>query len=145
MKRSFSRSLAILATAIILTACSTSVTSPLSQKVGDITGTWTFTENKCTDIYRFRSDGTFSSKSGDETLDGKYVSERMLAGDPTRLKVVRSIAKDNLGKDCTGSTKDNGGKSDTRYVRFDSSGNELMVCSTPAVNHCFGPLIRTGD
>lgn len=145
MKLSSCCYLAILAPSIFLAACTTSATMPLSLQVGDITGTWTFAENNCADTYKFRPDGTFSSTSGEEALEGKYVSERVSSADPTRLKVVRTVIKDNLGKDCVGSTKDNSGKSDIRYVKFDSTGNELMVCSTPAVNRCFGPLLRAGN
>jgi hypothetical protein len=128
----------------VLTTCFMSVAalaqSPITES--PILGRWSFTEDGCTDTYHFRKDGTFSSTSGAESRDGRFTIE-LLPGNPNApYKAVRTNLRDNRGKDCVGSSKDDSGTRDTRYLIFNQSKDQMMVCSSPDAQKCFGPLVR---
>lgn len=108
-----------------------------------IVGTWTITntQNNCVDSHTFNADGTYSSTSGAEVLQGTYTITPPT--DPQgRFKVVRTIHHDNGGKDCDGGSEDDGGKVDTRYIMFHPEEHQMAVCFEPTSDECFGPLTR---
>jgi hypothetical protein len=130
------RSLPIPLVPLLLVACSS---SPTSQPSGLI-GKWSLSEGGCTDTYEYRANGTFSGSSGEERLEGRY-SVESLAGGKASLKVVRTVESDNKRVDCSGSTKDQTGSQDTRYLVLDGK-DKFHVCLSPAGERCFGPLVR---
>lgn len=97
--------------------------------------------NGCADTYDYRSDGTFSSSSAEERMVGRYAAE-LSSGTKASLKVLRAVASDNRQADCTGSTKDQSGSQDTRYLVFGTNKNQMQVCFTATGERCFGPLVR---
>ena len=104
-------------------------------------GLWSYTDEGCTDTYLFRKDGTFTSTSGAERLDGRFAIEILPDHVNAPYKVSRTNLRDNLGKDCLGSSKNDVGSKDTRYVMFNASKDKMMVCSSPEGTKCFGPLL----
>ena len=130
------RSLPIALLPLLLVACSSSATSQPS----DLIGKWSFSEGGCTDTYEYRTNGTFSGSSGEERLEGRY-SVESVAGGKASLKVVRTVENDNKRADCSGSTKDQSGSQDTRYLVFGGK-DKFHVCLSAAGERCFGPLIR---
>jgi hypothetical protein len=110
-----------------------------------LTGNWRYIDRVgCGDFYYFRADGTFSSASGLESLEGRYSIESPSELTNGRFKVTRTIAVDNHLADCSGSATDDTGKTDVRYVYFRRDNDELMVCPTAVSKTCFGPLERVG-
>jgi hypothetical protein len=111
-----------------------------------ILGTWKFDmpDGSCSEIYRFRSDGTTIVTSGEEVAESSY-SIAASASKDGFYKWVDTIVKDNGKKDCTGEiTKP--GKAITNFVQFDGSGELLIVCREETAKACFGPLRRVhGD
>lgn len=106
-----------------------------------LVGRWIYVDAlKCTDIYEFRSDGTFSSTSGAEVLDGAYIMDAPDANGIS-YRVLRTINKGNGLRDCAGYVT-KVGRVDTRYVLFKRRFTELVVCPSPTAPECFGPLRR---
>lgn len=107
-----------------------------------IVGTWTFTlpNSKCAETYRFRSDGTTFVTSGEEVAESEY----SITPDPSPsgfYKWVDTVAKVNGKNDCSGASTPVGDKA-TNFVRFDGSGERLVICQTESLDKCFGPLRR---
>ena len=127
-------------TAAILCSCSVAPPAPMETP---LVGKWVYVDAKsCVDTDTFRSDGTFSTTSGKEALEGTYsVEGPPNAGAP--YKVVRTIKSGNGGPDCRSRVSASVGKTDTRYVAFSPQLNEMVVCSSPTTAQCFGPLKRT--
>jgi hypothetical protein len=108
-----------------------------------LVGNWRYIDSAgCGDFYYFRADGSFSSASGLESREGRYSLEPPSELTNGRFKVTRTTTFDNRLVDCGGSTLDDTGKTDVRYVYFSRNNNELMVCPTAVSNTCFGPLAR---
>lgn len=107
-----------------------------------IVGTWTFTVpgTNCSETYSFHPDGTVFATSGEEVAESIYsISAEPSAGG--FYKWVGTITKDNGKKDCSGETTERGQKN-THYIRFDPSGEELVVCQAESLDACFGPVKR---
>ena len=131
--------LVLLFAVAFLCACSVAPPAPMETP---LIGRWVYVDAKsCVDTYTFRSDGTFSSTSGKEALEGSYSVE----GPPSvsaLFKVVRTFNSGNGRPDCRGQVSASVGKTDTRYVAFATQLNEMIVCSSPTTAQCFGPLKR---
>jgi hypothetical protein len=125
---------------VFLCACSVEPPKPMETP---LIGKWVYVGAKsCADTHTFRSDGTFSSTSGTEALEGSYSVE----GPPNvnaPFKVVRTINSGNGRPDCGGKVSTGVGKADTRYVAFSPQLNEMIVCSSPTTAQCLGPFKRT--
>ena len=106
-------------------------------------GKWVYLgENKCIDTYTFRADGTFSSTSGTEALEGSFTIDGPSPMTGARYRVVRTIKSGNDRPDCSGYARVNVGKSDTRYVAFSPRLDQMIVCPSLSASECFGPLTR---
>ena len=126
--------------AAFLSACSV---APPAPKETSLIGKWVYVDAKgCADTYIFRSDGTFSSTSGKEGLEGSFSVEGP-ANVSAPFKVVRTIKSENGRPDCGGRVSASVGKTDTRYVAFAPQLDEIIVCSSPDTSQCFGPFKRT--
>ena len=128
-----------LCVAALATGCATGGRDSASEST--MVGRWSIVSKGCAEQYEFRADGTFSSASRNERLDGRY-SAQEIAGRPASAKVTRSIEKDNLGMDCAGSSQNDTGRQDVRFIVLDTSKNRMQVCGTDAATGCYGPLIR---
>ena len=102
---------------------------------------WTRDTNKCTETYDYRSDGTLFVTSGAEESDSTYtISEKPDANGFFELKgrPVRS----NGAKDCSESAPKGDTGPFTLYIIFHKTEPLHLVCQTPALDHCYGPLRR---
>jgi hypothetical protein len=105
---------------------------------------WTRPENKCTELYDFRADGTVPVTSGAEKTDNTYT----IAPKPDAsgfYRLTMKTLKDYGGKDCTDDASDSAGQETTNYVLFDPTRTMHIVCVEPKVDRCFGPLKRAGQ
>ena len=123
-----------------LCACAGAPPAPTEKS---LIGKWVYVDAKgCADTYTFRSDGTFSSTSGQGALEGSFSVEGPVSVNAP-FKVVRTIKSGNGRPDCGGQVGAGVGKTDTRYVAFAPQLDEIIVCSSPTTSQCFGPLKRT--
>lgn len=107
-----------------------------------ILGTWTYTmpDGKCTETYRFRTDGILLITSGQEVSEVKYeVSAKR--SEKGFYKLENTIVKDNGKKDCSGQTMEVGRKM-TSYVHLETPDDPMAVCTDESLGACFGPLLR---
>ena len=103
--------------------------------------TWTRSENKCTEVYDFRADGTVPVISGAERTENTYtVSPQPDARGFYLLTML--VTKDNGGKDCADDATSNVGQDSTTFVLFEPRRAEFIMCAEPSLNACFGPLRR---
>ena len=73
---------------------------------------WTRTENKCTEVYDFKADGTVPVTSGEEKTENTYrVSPEPDSGGFYQLTL--KVNKDFGGKDCSDSDEDSTGQEST--------------------------------
>ena len=109
-----------------------------------IVGTWRFfvPGGSCTETYRFRADGTSHVTSAEEVAESVFEISHKPSQKGFYLW-VDTIVKDNGKKDCAGQITDVGRKT-TNYIRFDPSGQRLIVCRAESLEACFGPLRRVG-
>jgi hypothetical protein len=127
-------------TTAFLCACSVAPPAPTERA---LIGNWVYVDaNGCADTYAFRSDGTFSSTSGKEAIEGSFSVEAP-PNASTPFKVARTIKSGNGRPDCGGKVSTSVGKTDTRYVAFAPQLNEMIVCLSPTTAQCLGPLKRT--
>jgi hypothetical protein len=105
-------------------------------------GSWMFDfpDRDCSETYRFFPDGTTLDTSGDEVSESAYeISPKPVENG--FYKLVSKITKDNGKKDCLGEiTKV--GETSTNYVIFRRGGESFVMCRTPSLDSCFGPLVR---
>ncbi|MBI1397226.1 MAG: hypothetical protein GC151_14735 [Betaproteobacteria bacterium] len=109
-----------------------------------ILGTWAYTfalpDGTCTEVYRFRQDGTTLVTSAGEVAETRY--EISTQPDENGFyRLVDTIVKDNGQKDCSGLVMQVGHTA-TRYLQFDPSGEEFVICEQASLDACFGPLLR---
>lgn len=110
-----------------------------------IVGTWRWTlpGTQCSETYDYRPDGTLHVVSGEEKSDNRYTAAPVEGG-PGFVKIDATIVKDHGGEDCTESKEDNTGGNHIVYILFDPSGNQHVMCPSPTLNTCVGPLQRVG-
>lgn len=109
-----------------------------------LAGTWHWTDQaQCSETYEYRSDGSGAVLSGDERSEMAYVFDPQ-ESDTGFHKLEATILKDHGGTDCAGTKEDDTNRLYTVYVKFSPEGDQHIVCMTPEVKQCFGPLRRTG-
>ena len=107
-------------------------------------GTWRWVrkENRCTETYEFRTDGTAYVVSGAERSDNRFtVSKQPDAKGFYKLDMT--ITKDHGGKDCADADTDDTGHESTTYLLFEPTKEMYLSCAEPSLGACFGPLKRT--
>jgi len=102
---------------------------------------WTRSTNNCTEIYDYRADGTIFAISGAEETTSTYkIAERPNSNGFYAL--TSRLVKTNGAQDCS----DNPPSADTApytiYILLHRSQTTYMVCLTPALDRCAGPLRR---
>jgi hypothetical protein len=104
---------------------------------------WTRPQNKCTEVYEFRPDGTVPVTSGAERTDNTYT----VTPSPDRngfFRLEMKVTKDYGGMDCGDDSSDGTGEQYTNYILFDPSRTMYIACMEPKLERCFGPLRRSG-
>jgi hypothetical protein len=107
-----------------------------------ILGIWKLTlpDGSCSEIYRFRGDGTSLVTSYQEVSE----SEFSIPAEPSAKGFYRlddKVTKDNGKKDCTGGITKIGNKV-THFVHFHPSGLLFVMCVAESLDACIGPFRR---
>lgn len=105
-------------------------------------GIWKLTlpDGSCTEMYRFRGDGTTLVTSAEEISE----SEFSVPAQPSArgfYKLEDKVIKDNGKKDCAGSITKVGSKV-THFLYFHPSGSLFLMCATESLDACIGPFRR---
>lgn len=94
----------------------------------------------CSEVYRFRGDGTTLVTSAEEVSESEY----RIPDKPSAkgfYKLEDRIVKDNGKKDCAGAIMKVGQQA-TNFVRFHPSGELFLMCSDESMEACIGPFQR---
>ena len=107
-----------------------------------ILGIWKLTlpDGSCSEIYRFRGDGTSLVTSNEEVSE----SEFSIPAEPSAKGFYRlddKVVKDNGKLDCTGTVTKVGSKV-THFVQFHPSGLLFVMCAAESLDACIGPFRR---
>jgi hypothetical protein len=108
-----------------------------------IVGKWTWTRdtNNCTEVYDYRPNGTLYVTSGAEIATVEYsISGHKDANGFYELKGLNRMT--NGAQDCSDSPPEGEAKPYTIYIIFHLTQPLHVVCYTPALEQCFGPLKR---
>lgn len=107
-----------------------------------ILGIWRLTlpDGSCSEIYRFRGDGTSLVTSNEEVSE----SEFSIPAEPSAKGFYRlddKVVKDNGKQDCSGSVTKIGSKV-THFIQFHPSGSLFVMCIAESLDACIGPFRR---
>ena len=105
---------------------------------------WTRSENNCTEVYEFRSDGAGFVQSGDERSDVTFNIADEPDGQGFYTLKLKTVV-DYGGKDCADSESNDTGNETKTYVIFDPTKQKHLSCGQPNLSACFGPLNRIGQ
>lgn len=131
------------ALALSLMVCANSAcAAPRPAPNHPILGIWKLSlpEINCSEVYRFRSDGTTLVTSAEEVSE----SEFNIPAEPSEkgfYKLEDKVTKDNGKKDCSGAVITVGTRA-TNFVRFHPSGALFLMCSNESMDACIGPFER---
>ncbi len=107
-----------------------------------ILGIWMLTlpDGSCSEIYRFRGDGTSLVTSAAEVSESEY----NIPAEPSAKGFYRlddKVVKDNGKQDCSGAITKVGSKG-TYFVHFHPSGSLFLMCQAESLDACIGPFRR---
>jgi hypothetical protein len=107
-----------------------------------ILGIWKLmlSDSGCSEVYRFRGDGTTLVTSADEVSESVFD----IPAKPSEkgfFKLEDTIVKDNGKKDCSGEVMKVGNKA-TSFIRFHPSGALFLMCADESMDACIGPFHR---
>ncbi len=124
-------------------AAGPSSTAPAVPAQHPLTGSWTWTlpGKQCTETWQYRSNGTRTGSSGEETLQSRYEISAM----PSLLgfyRLVETVTEGNGKKDCPGDLHQASGEPVTRFIQFSPKRDQIIVCKEESLKACFGPLKR---
>ncbi len=107
-----------------------------------ILGIWRLTlpDGSCSEIYRFRGDGTTLVTSAEEVSQSEFT----IPAKPSAkgfYKLQDRLVKDNGKKDCIGQIM-KVGTTATHFVHFHPSGSLFVMCAAESLDACIGPFRR---
>lgn len=107
-----------------------------------ILGIWRLTlpDGSCSEIYRFRGDGTTLVTSAAEVTESEFT----IPPKPSAkgfYKLDNKLVKDNGKADCGGNIARPGNRV-TQFIQFDASGSVFIMCADETLDACIGPFRR---
>jgi hypothetical protein len=133
----------LLVTGLLAVAPLLQAAGPPAALVHPIVGTWSWVTfgGSCTETWQFRQNRTMLGTSGQEVAEKTY-DIAATADAAGFYRLVETVVRQNDKKDCSGAVLDGPGEQNMRYIQFSPQGDQLLVCQTPALKACFGPLRR---
>lgn len=108
-----------------------------------VVGTWSWTlfSGQCTETLQYRSDGKLLSTSADSVTEWRYAASS--TPDAEGFYQVNEIStRHNTKNDCSGDVVDEIGLDATKFIQLNPSKDRLIICKTPSLQACYGPLQR---
>ena len=136
------RVLAGVLISLLVAAPFASAAPPAPATNHPILGIWKLSlpDLRCSEVYRFRGDGTTLVTSAEEVSESEY----SIPDKPSAkgfYKLEDRVVKDNGKKDCAGAIMKVGTRA-TNFVRFHPSGELFLMCSDESMEACIGPFER---
>jgi hypothetical protein len=134
------RSLIGVVLSLVILASQAQAAPPASDH--PILGIWRLTlpDGSCSEVYRFRGDGTTLVTSADEISQSEFT----IPAKPSAkgfYKLEDRLVKDNGKKDCIGQIM-KVGTTATHFVHFHPSGSLFVMCVAESLDACIGPFRR---
>ena len=105
---------------------------------------WTLEEKQCTETYEYRADGSLSVTSGDEVAEATYDISSL--PDSNGFYLLNGTPGTSNGeKDCTDRPAGSKQPAFSVYVVFHPSEPLLLICESPNMDRCLGPMRRVTD
>ena len=132
-----------VALAVLLLAGASALAAPQAPRAGHpLLGIWTLRldDDACTEVYRFRGDGTSLVTSRHEVSESEF---RVPAEPDARgfYALDDVVTKNNGKEDCSGATI-KVGASVRNYLRFHPSNDMFFMCVEASLDACIGPFKR---
>lgn len=108
-----------------------------------VVGTWGWTlfNGQCRETLQYRVDAVLLSTSGDAVTQWRYAASAI--PDAQGFYEVSEIStRYNNKKDCSGDLVDEEGFETIKFIQFNPAKDQLIVCKTPSLAACYGPLKR---
>jgi hypothetical protein len=107
-----------------------------------ILGIWklTLADGACSEVYRFRGDGTSLVTSAEEVSESEF-DIRPEPSEKGFYRLEDTVTKGNGKKDCSGEVMKVGAKA-TNFIRFHPSGVLFLMCADESMDVCIGPFHR---
>ncbi|SFB94525.1 hypothetical protein SAMN05216344_10629 [Polaromonas sp. OV174] len=102
---------------------------------------WTLPGKQCAETWKFRANGTRTSRSGEEITQSRYE----LSPVPSLLgyyRLVETVSESNGKRDCSGDLHEVSDEAVTHYIQLSPKRDQLIVCKEESLKACFGPLKR---
>jgi len=136
------RLLAGVLISLLVAAPFASAAPPAPATNHPILGIWKLSlpDLRCSEVYRFRGDGTTLVTSAEEVSESEY----SIPDKPSAkgfYKLEDRVVKDDGKKDCAGAIMKVGTRA-TNFVRFHPSGELFLMCSDESMEACIGPFER---
>ena len=134
------RMLTAVALSLAVLAPAAQATAPAASH--PILGIWKLTlpDGRCSEVYRFRGDGTTLVTSADEVSESRFD----IPAKPSAKGFYKLVDRDVKGtgkEDCAGAVM----KPDatvTHFVHFHPSGTLFVMCAAESFDACIGPFRR---
>lgn len=146
MKNRIAIVLALTASLGLPTGYATSLSEPEAPLTAhgsshSILGRWTWTRasNHCTEVYDYRPDGTLLATSGAEETTSTY-SMSSVPDDHGFYAMRVQLVKSNGAQDCSDGPPNESTEPYTIYVIFSEARPVHLMCETPSLAQCIGPL-----
>lgn len=116
---------------------------PASSGLHPLAGTWSWTpfNSRCLETFQYRSNNTMLGASGEAVAEWNYTVTPQ-ASEKGFYEVVETSMRQNGKKDCSGDTVDSLGLVNIRFIQFSPARDQMLVCRSPSLEACFGPLKR---
>jgi len=135
-----------LAAAVFLLLTASYLPASLAQTVPSNhplvgTSSWTLFDGKCNETLQYRANGVLLGISGDAITEWRYAANN--APDVQGFyRMIEISTRHNAKKDCSGDVVDEIGLNATKFIQLSPAKDQLIICKTPSLQACYGPLKR---
>lgn len=128
---------------MLAASCLTTSHAQTAPVINPMVGTWSWTlfNGKCAETLQYRIDGVLLSTSGEAVSEWRYAATSTPDAQGF-YKVSEISTRHNAKKDCSGDLMDETGLDATKFIQLNPAKDRLIICKTPSLQACYGPLQR---
>ena len=133
----------LTALGLILGASCISTSRAQTASASPVVGTWRWTlfSGKCTETLQYRRDGVLVGKSATAVTRWRYTASS--SPDTQGFYKTDEISiRYNAKKDCSDDMVVETGLETVKFIQLNPAKDQMIVCKTPSLQACYGPLKR---
>jgi hypothetical protein len=129
-----------------LSGCAASSDAEITPRTGPLVGSWTYQVpgTECIETHTFHGDGSRVFVSNREQGESAYRLLPELTPEGFFV-LVDTITSTNGQENCSGEAGAPVGDKALLYLRFNPSGDQVLMCRSTELGSCFGPFVRGPD